>query len=174
MASPIWWTWVWVNSGIWWWTGRPGMLQFMGSQRVGHDWVTGLNWTEGHQVCGNSYSSARKLIQLWNQKLLLFSCSCLKRDIYVGIPFNIFSPTAVWFLPPSVYKNCILWVHSWSFNSQICWIFSINSLPGLHDSFDMADHPSFPSLYSFGSPFTKFSWFSLCLFHLCIILLLTS
>ena len=37
---------VWVNSGSWWWTGRPGVLQFMGSQRVGHDWVTGLNWTE--------------------------------------------------------------------------------------------------------------------------------
>ena len=38
---------VWVNSRSWWWTGRPGVLQFMGSQRVGHDWVTELNWTEG-------------------------------------------------------------------------------------------------------------------------------
>ena len=37
--------WVWVNSGSWWWTGRPGVLRFMGSQRVGHDLVTGLNWT---------------------------------------------------------------------------------------------------------------------------------
>ena len=36
------WTWVWVNSGSWWWTGRPGVLQSMGSQRVGHDWVTEL------------------------------------------------------------------------------------------------------------------------------------
>ena len=44
MASPIWWTWVWVDSG--WWTGRPGVLRFIGSQRVGHDWVTELNWTE--------------------------------------------------------------------------------------------------------------------------------
>ena len=40
------WTLVWVNSGSWWWTGRPGMLRFMGSQRVGHDWATELNWTE--------------------------------------------------------------------------------------------------------------------------------
>ena len=40
------WTWVWVNSGSWWWTGRPGMLRFMGSQRVGHDWATELNWTD--------------------------------------------------------------------------------------------------------------------------------
>ena len=46
MASPTWWTWVWVNSGSWWWTGRPSVLQFKGLQRVGHDWVTELNWTE--------------------------------------------------------------------------------------------------------------------------------
>ena len=44
MASPTWWTCVWVNSGNWWWTGRPGMLWFMGLQRVGHGWVTELNW----------------------------------------------------------------------------------------------------------------------------------
>ena len=46
MASPIQWTRVWVNSRSWWWTGRPDMLRFMGSQRVGHDWATELNWTE--------------------------------------------------------------------------------------------------------------------------------
>ena len=38
------WMWVWVNSGSWWWTGRPGVLRFIGLQRVGHDWVTELNW----------------------------------------------------------------------------------------------------------------------------------
>ena len=36
-ASPMWWIWVWASSGIWWWTGKPGVLQSMGSQRVGHD-----------------------------------------------------------------------------------------------------------------------------------------
>ena len=46
MASLTQWTWVWVDSGIWWWIGRPGMVQFMGSQRVGHDWAPELNWTE--------------------------------------------------------------------------------------------------------------------------------
>ena len=46
MASSTQWTWVWVNSGSWWWTGRPGVLRFMGLQRVGHDWATELNWTE--------------------------------------------------------------------------------------------------------------------------------
>ena len=46
MASPTQWTWVWVNSRSWWWTGRPSVLRFMGSQRVGHNWATGLSWTE--------------------------------------------------------------------------------------------------------------------------------
>ena len=46
MASLTRWTWVWVNSGSWWWAGRPGVLRFMGSQRIGHDWATELNWTE--------------------------------------------------------------------------------------------------------------------------------
>ena len=45
MASLTRWTRVWVNSGRWWWTGRPGVLRFMGSQRVGHDRATELNWT---------------------------------------------------------------------------------------------------------------------------------
>ena len=44
MASLTWWTWVWVNSRSWCWTGRPGVLRFMGLQRVGHGWATELNW----------------------------------------------------------------------------------------------------------------------------------
>ena len=46
MASLTRWAWVGVNSGSWWWTGRPGLLQFMGLKRIGHDWETRLNWTE--------------------------------------------------------------------------------------------------------------------------------
>ena len=46
MASPPQWTWVWVNFRSWWWTGKPGMLQSMGSQSVRCNWVTELNWTE--------------------------------------------------------------------------------------------------------------------------------
>ena len=44
-ASPTEWTWVWVNSRSWRWPARPGLLQSMGLQRVGHNWVTKLNWT---------------------------------------------------------------------------------------------------------------------------------
>ena len=51
MASLTQWTWVWVNSGSWWWTGRPGLLQSMESQRVGHDWGTKLNWFEKKKIC---------------------------------------------------------------------------------------------------------------------------
>ena len=47
MASLTQWMWVWVNSGSWWWTGRPSVLWFVGSQRVRHDWATELNWIDG-------------------------------------------------------------------------------------------------------------------------------
>ena len=46
VGRPIQWTWVWVDSMSCWWTGKPGMLQSMGSQRVRHNWVTELNWIE--------------------------------------------------------------------------------------------------------------------------------
>ena len=61
MASPTLWTWVWMNSGSWWWTGRTGVLQFMGSQRVGHDWATELNWTNS-----SMYSHILRLCLFFN------------------------------------------------------------------------------------------------------------
>ena len=64
MASPMWWIWVWVGSSSWWWTGKPGMLQSMGSQRVGHDWATELNW------CGSCSTI------VVNQLLLVFFFAC--------------------------------------------------------------------------------------------------
>ena len=55
MTSPTQWTWVWASSGSWWWTGKPGVLQSMGSQRVGHDWIMWLNnnnlwWDVVHHI----------------------------------------------------------------------------------------------------------------------------
>ena len=61
MASPTQWTWVWVNSGSWWWTGRPGMLQFMESQRVRHNWPTELNWTELKRNHKHRKQSSKKI-----------------------------------------------------------------------------------------------------------------
>ena len=67
MASPTQRTWVWVNSGSWWWAERPGVLQSMGSQRVKHDWATELNWTENillynwyyHNIINQPWKSER-------------------------------------------------------------------------------------------------------------------
>ena len=58
MASLTQWRWIWVNSGRWWWTRRPGMLQSMGSQRVGHDWVTELSWTALQYFVGFCHKTA--------------------------------------------------------------------------------------------------------------------
>ena len=85
MASQTRWTWVWVNSGRWWWTGRAGVLRFMDSQRVGHDWVTELNWTEwdlvfsfnnitvfrSHWICGQ-----------WGN-LRIFYTNCYQVETYL-------------------------------------------------------------------------------------------
>ena len=67
MASPTQWTWVWASSGSWWWTGKPGVLQSVGSQRVGHDWVTELNWTDAHSY----YLGAFRLIYLSTLDMLI-------------------------------------------------------------------------------------------------------
>ena len=64
MASPTQWTWVWVDSGSWWWTGRPGVLQYLGSQRVGHDWATELNWTSV------SYGQLLNIVQASSSQML--------------------------------------------------------------------------------------------------------
>ena len=50
MASPTQWTWVWASSRSWWWTGKPGLLQSMGLQKAGHNWMTELNGNEEHNI----------------------------------------------------------------------------------------------------------------------------
>ena len=95
MASPTRWMWVWVNSGSWWWTGRPGVLRFMGSQRVGHDWVTELNLTEGAKwikktllySIGNYsqysvISHDRKRIEK-RMYIYIYVCVCVYTPIYI-------------------------------------------------------------------------------------------
>ena len=82
MASPTQWIWVWVDSGSRWWTGRPGVLWFMGSQRVGHDWATELNW---HRI-PRTYC-------------------CISRSLYLLIPLIHFAYTSshLWQPPISLY-----------------------------------------------------------------------
>ena len=69
MASTTQWTWVWASSGCWWWTGRPRVLQSMGSQRVGHDWATELNWTESENWF--LYTSFEREEKLGSEKELI-------------------------------------------------------------------------------------------------------
>ena len=71
MVSLTRWTRVWVNSWSWWWTWRPGMLQFMGSQRARHDRVTELNWW--NQMPWTLFSEFWALSQLFHSPLLLSS-----------------------------------------------------------------------------------------------------
>ena len=93
MASPTRWTWVWVNSRSWWWTGRPGVLRFMGSQRVGHYWATELNWNHnaryyiwplaGLQLFISNYSDTDQL----KKHMICFSYKVLNSN-NVPIPWN--------------------------------------------------------------------------------------
>ena len=72
MVSPTQWTWVGINSGSWPWTGRPGVLQSMRSQRVGHDWETELNWTEwdfSQQVGARQFYSSYYVQKTVNRRM---------------------------------------------------------------------------------------------------------
>ena len=95
MASLTRWTWVWVNSRSWWWTGRPGMLRFMGSQRVGHDWVTELkclNWTDDpFQV-----SACVKCQCSFFNRFLVFPAFCWKKIILSPLNYLTFLSKNNW------------------------------------------------------------------------------
>ena len=72
-----------MNSGSWWWTGRPGVLQFMGSQRVGHDWATELNWSSFSIICLKDYLYFTVLPLLLCQR----SVKCIYMYLYLGSLF---------------------------------------------------------------------------------------
>ena len=112
LASPTRWTWVWVNSGSWWWTGMPGVLQFMGLQRVGYDWATELNWTETITALLISYTSIQ------NKKFFFFKET---------------TATTVYFMH-FLYFFCVLpphlmWTHPKFHDSVLCLAFSVFILP---------------------------------------------
>ena len=80
------WTWVWVNSRSWWWTGRPAMLQSKGLQRAGQDWVTELSWGNWTWACGPVLSS---VMWLWaNHVLSGFIFPVCKRKKIPAFPFH--------------------------------------------------------------------------------------
>ena len=81
MASATQWTWVWVNSRSWWWTGRPGVLWSMRSQRAGHNWATELNWAEHTRHRNNLFPLTDEWIKDWNlqQCRWMWKVSCKVR-----------------------------------------------------------------------------------------------
>ena len=84
MASPTQWTWVWASSGSWWWTGKPGVLQSMGLQRVRHDWETEVNWTELNNVW-----IPISLHSPWHCILKIFKCHYNKGEqSYINLYFS--------------------------------------------------------------------------------------
>ena len=80
MASPTPWTQVWVDSGSWWWTGRPGVLRSMGSQRVGHDWATEQLMSYGHSFSMWVWRPWGKNWFLWARKVLDVLMRCASSD----------------------------------------------------------------------------------------------
>ena len=99
MASPTQWTWVWVNSGSWWWTGRPGVLWSMGSQIVRHDWATELNGTDDTK-------------KTWPDRLF---CSVLLTDLFYPL-----TSSTLWLLQfYSQSWKWMLWVLQGSFKNTL-------------------------------------------------------
>ena len=80
MASRTRWTQVWVNSGSWWWTGRHGVLQFMVSQRVRHNWATELSWTLPYVY---TYEPSFKPFPKETVGIYMYDCAMAKRYIWI-------------------------------------------------------------------------------------------
>ena len=93
MASLTQWTWVWMDSRNWWWTGRPGVLRFMGLQSVGHDWVTELNWTQCNRKdpykewgeAGVSEKEMCSLMDAWIKKMW-YTCNGIFSSVAQSCP----------------------------------------------------------------------------------------
>ena len=141
MASPTWWTWVWASSESWSWTGKPSVLQPMGLQRVKHDWVTELNWTE--QWPGKIPNSSRagkqtgegptieRIITLWpfSPTLVLkgslspgFECVpylCLKwSGLYLA---SIFKVLSFCLRPCSICEYLFVWFWDQTLTNETFW-----------------------------------------------------
>ena len=117
MASLTRWTWVSVNSGNWWWTGRPGVLRFMGSQKVRHDWATDLIWSDKSQ--GGGFGMGNMCIPVVD------SCWCMAKPLQyckvINLQLNKFifkkksQDNYHFFLPPSArapLNHCKMQVYS--------------------------------------------------------------
>ena len=109
MASPSQWSWVWVNSGSWWWTGRPEVLQSLGSQRVENNRATALNWTESLSMASTLCFAGLKLAVLTlhikvteNHVCRETQTKCILNQIPRTNPPNAGDHS----IPPKMIRNC--------------------------------------------------------------------
>ena len=119
MTSPTQWTWVWVNSGSWWWTGRSGVLRFMGSQRVRHNWSDLAVAVKKYKVFCFKLDQSRCLLR-WYFLLLLLNLSVMSNSLWPHelqhprLPCPSLSPGAFsnsyplswWCLPTISFSSC--------------------------------------------------------------------
>ena len=127
MASPTQCTWVWARSGRWWWTGKPGVMQSMGLQRVGHYWATELNWTDGcvfyqYSDIGTS-SSLQYLVFSYTTSEYLseinpHSCPSgfVHKDIHRSIVCFSWVSKAIW-MPMAEERMSKIQLNTWSTNA---------------------------------------------------------
>ena len=123
MASPTRWAWVWVNSWSLWWTRRPGVLWFMGSQRVRHNWVTELNWIGRLSLARECIKLCIPLINIceddykrnqWELRRICLSDKCVKSNArWYESDCNVWVES-MWYL-------CLLW--QIILQDNISWIF---------------------------------------------------
>ena len=118
VASPTQSTWVWVNSRSWWWTGRPGVLQYMGSQRVGRDWTTELSWSHSAMLYCFLLKCNIGQIQELQKQVEPFTPATCTESICMWQELN--KPKLVYFDRDlfSVYSRLLLW--TWN---GICFLF---------------------------------------------------
>ena len=102
MASPTQWTWVWVNSGSWWRTGRPGVLQSTGLQRVRHDWGSELNW-----------------MLVWGPRTYWPSLNCVLPSMCVGCHWWLFTVSQS--LDSAVYSASLILLFCYICGESFPW-----------------------------------------------------
>ena len=94
MTSLTRWTWAWVKPGRWWWTGRPGVLRFMGSQRVRHDWATELNWVTdflffGSRITVDSDCSHEIKRHLFLEREAMINLDSILKSTDISLPTKV-------------------------------------------------------------------------------------
>ena len=115
MASPTQWTWVWVDSQSWWWTRRPGVLRFMGSQRVRHDWATELNWC-----------TLKVYLILHSFMATEVTWATVTTDpAKWGHSFDMYKLSLTWFCAKQKLSTCIhvcecVYTHMYGFKGNVC------------------------------------------------------